>query len=378
MSRPPTVVSRPRREAGGLRAEPPAQGGIGGRCPRNGGNAARECACARQGGRMPNLATVVMTSPVPLLRRTDVSHPERAVDRGDLVKVRHGVYSPADLWRALAPWDRYLARVHAVALLHPDAVFSHDSAAALLGLPVFGDPHTVHVLADPTGAARLVAGIRVHTHAADRTIVEIGGLLMSGILDTAVDLARLRHRAIGLAMADAALRADAGASAHLLAALNEARASKRGRAIARWALSRATPLAESPLESISRAAIEWLGFPPPILQVTFRTPGGVVDRSDMVWREVGLAGECDGDLKYDGRFGSPAALMARQSERDTRLRQHLRAVSHWGWREVTAIAPLRGILTGEGLRPVAAEDTAALFSLRRALSPPPPPAPSTR
>ena len=325
---------------------------------------------------MPNLAAVVMTAPVPLLRRSDVPHPERAVARGDLVKVRRGVYAPAALWRDLAPWERYLARVHAVALGHPDTVFSHDSAAALLGLPVFGDPQTVHVLADPTGAARLDAGIRVHTHSADRTIVEVGGMLMTGILDTAVDLARLRHRAIGLAMADAALRADPGASAELALVLNESRASKRGRAIARWALSRATPLAESPLESISRASVEWLGFPPPSLQVPFRS-GGMVDRSDMVWQEIGLAGECDGDLKYDGRYGSPAAVLARQSERDTRLRHHLRAVTHWGWREATTAAPLRGILAGAGLPIVAAEDTAALVSLRRALAPPPTP-PSSR
>ena len=321
---------------------------------------------------MPNLTAPVMTSPVPLVRRADIPHPERAVARGVLVKVRHGVYAPAALWQDVTPWDRYLARVHAVALLHPDAVFSHESAAALLGLPVFGDPGTVHVLAEPIGTAGLASGIRTHASSGDRTIIELGGLLMTGFVDTAVDIARHRHRAVGLAMADAALRADPAASAQLLVALNEARVSKRGRAVARWALHRATPLAESTLESISRAVVEWVGFPRPTLQVAFRRSAGGEDRVDMVWDETSLAGECDGDLKYDGRYGPSAQVLARQGERDTRLRRHLRAVAHWGWREATTVVPLRGILSGHGLRTIAAEDAAALFSLRRAVSPHPP------
>ncbi|MDL5350656.1 hypothetical protein [Microbacterium sp. zg-YB36] len=321
---------------------------------------------------MPLLTLGVLPTPVPLIRHADVPHPERAVERGTLVKVRHGVYTPGAMWRDLAPWDRYLARVHAVALVHPDAVFSHESAAVLMGLPVFGDPGVVHILEHPRSASRLVGGIRTHAYSGDRTIIELGGLLMTSIADTAVDLARHRHRAVGLAVADAALRTDPTASVELLVALNEARTSKRGRAIARWALSRASALAESALESMSRAVVEWLGFPAPVLQVPFRRGSGGEDRSDLVWESIGLAGECDGDLKYDGRYGPPTVVLVRQSERDTRLRRHLREVTHWGWREASTVTPLRGILTGAGLRPESPEDSAALFSPRRAVSPHPP------
>ncbi|MBD7956795.1 hypothetical protein H9651_04035 [Microbacterium sp. Sa4CUA7] len=322
---------------------------------------------------MPLLLTGLLPTPTPLLRTAEVPHPERAMARGELVRVRQGVYAPTDLWRSLAPWDRYLARVHAVALKYPNAVFSHDSAAALLGLPVFGDPVVVHLLEDPLGRSRLAGGIRVHTHTGDREILAVGGLLITGILDTAVDTARSRHRAIGLSMADAALRADPSLSAAALQAGNERRVSKRGRAIARWSLARPNGLAESPLESVSRAVAEWLGFPGPVLQMRFPTTDGGHDRSDLVWEQASVAGECDGGLKYDGRFGHAEVVQARQRERDARLRRHVRTVVHWGWRDTVLATPLRDILTGAGLRPTAREDTAALFSLRRALAPTLPP-----
>ncbi len=315
------------------------------------------------------LAPPIAPSPVPLLRYTEVPHPERAVARGDLIRVRQGVYAAAVLWKALAPWERYLARVHAVAAVYPDAIFCLESAAALLGMPIFGDPVTVHVLVPASGASRLVSGVRTHTTIGERGIVEAGGLAMTTFAETAVDLSRGRHNAVGLSAADAALRADPSLTAHILVALNEGRASSRGRDIARWPLTRASALAETALETVSRSVIEWLGFAAPELQVTFRSASGEDDRSDFIWMTEGVGGEADGDLKYDGRYGDPRMILRNQSERDTRLREHLRTITHWGWRDATTVDPLRGILLGAGLRPVAREDSARLHSLRRQLAP---------
>lgn len=286
--------------------------------------------------------------------------------------MRPGVYAPSTAWNDLPPWERYLARVHAVASLRPDAIFSHESAAALLGLPIFGDPLTVHVLALPGTTARLVSGVRVHNWVGDREVVDVGSVILTSAADTAVDLARSRHAAIGLAAADGALRNDVDLSRERLVAVNEARVSKRGRALARWPLQNATALAATAAESVSRAVIEWLGFPPPVLQMTFRSRAEKEDRPDFVWPEFGLAGEADGDLKYDGRYGSPITLLRRQSERDARLRAHVTSVAHWGWREATTVDPLRSLLLGHGLRSVAPEASAHLFSLRRALHAAPP------
>lgn len=311
-----------------------------------------------------------LSSPIPLLRTRQIVHPERALTRGELVLVRRGVYAPADSWRECAPWDRYLARVYATALLYPDAVFCHDSAAALLGLPVFGDPLAVHVLQDPAVTAGSIGGVRIHATSVPREVTEFDGIGTTTPAETAVDLARTRQPALALAVADAVLRTDPDMTVERLVATNESRGSSRGRRQARWALHRATPLAESTLESVSRAAIEWLGFPDPVLQQWFTSRSGERDRADMWWPEDKVAGEADGDLKYDGRFGDPVTLLRARRRRDGRLREHVRSVSHWAWDEVTQSAPLRSILLGAGLRRIRPEDTARLLELRRALSAP--------
>ncbi|WP_240658544.1 hypothetical protein [Microbacterium sp. CPCC 204701] len=286
------------------------------------------------------------------------------------MKVRHGVYASTRLWKALTPWDRYLARVHAVALVLPGAVFCCESAAALLGMPIFGDPVVVHVLVETSGTARLDAGVRSHRAGHDRTIIESSGIALTSPADTAIDLARHRHPAIGRSAADAALRIDPLLTRDVLAAGNEARTSSRGRNIARWALTRSTARAETALESVGLCVIEWLGFPAPELQVVFRSESGTEDRGDALWRSLGIVGEADGDLKYDGRFGDAASVLRRQHLRDRRLRRRadVTAVVHWGWDDATSVTPLQHILLGAGLRPIAPEQPAPLHSVRRNLS----------
>ena len=80
-------------------------------------------------------------------------------------------------------------------------------------------------------------------------------------------------------------------------------------------------MAETVLESVSRAAIEWLGFEEPELQVEFRTDG-FTDRVDMWWTEGRVVGEADGDLKYDGSLEPPTTAIAKEKDRDRRLRRH--------------------------------------------------------
>ena len=313
-------------------------------------------------------ALTVKPSPIPLLRAEEVPHPERAVARRELIKVRRGVYAPAESWWALAPWTKYLAEVHAALLLYPALVPSHESAAALVGGPVFGNPGVVHVLAPAPGASRLVSGIRTHTTSDDRALIIADGITLTAPAETAVDMARSRHPAVGLASADAILRLDDTSSREHLQVLNSTRATKRGREIARWALERATPEAETAFESVSRAVIEWLGFPPPVLQQTFVAATGETDRSDCLWEAASLAGEADGDLKFDGRYGDAAALLRQQRARDARLRQHVRMVVHWGWHDVTTFSPLASLLRGAGLQRTAPENVAALTSMRQVLA----------
>jgi len=300
--------------------------------------------------------------PLPLFHSAEISHSERDIAAGHLVRVRRGVLAPASLWWALPPWRRYEARVHAVAMTHPGVVFCLESAAAMRSLPLFGDPLEVHVLDSPESTARLSGGIRLHTTCDDRAIADVGGARVTSAADTVIDLARSRHGAIALAAADAAMRADPLLTVEALVAENERRSNSRGRRRARWALHRATPVAETVLESVSRAAIEWLGFEEPELQVEFRTDG-FTDRVDMWWKEGRVVGEADGDLKYDGSLEPATTAIAKEKDRDRRLRRHTSGLAHWGWRDVWQIDPLREVLFTTGLRPVGPESSRELYTL---------------
>lgn len=308
----------------------------------------------------------LLTSPIPLILARDAPHTTRAVRAGELVPVLRGVYAPAADWTRLAPWERHLARVHALVLLRPDDPACLESAAALHGLPIFGDPGTVHVIASADATSRLIGGVQTHTTRDAREIGTVGGALLTGLVDTVIDIARVRHPAIALATADAALRRDPSLTVEALVAANESRSSTRGRRHARWALHRASALPESPLESIDRAVIEWLGFPEPELQVHIGD-----DRVDKWWADRAVAGESDGDLKYDGRFGDPLTALRERHRRDARLFRHgARAVPHWGWSEALAADPLDSLLRSAGLRPIRPREHAPLFALQRTLARP--------
>jgi hypothetical protein len=249
----------------------------------------------------------------------------------------------------------------------PDAVFSHESAAVLQGLPVFADPQTVHVLAGPQGTSRLIGGVRVHTGGEARELRLLGALLVTSPVETAIDVSRSRHEVVGLSVADAVLRADPAQTVESLVARNESRPSSRGRRHARWALHRADAASETVLESVSRATIEWLGYPEPFLQQRFLSPGAE-DRCDFWWPGARLVGEADGDLKYDGRFGDATALLRDRRVRDARLRTQVRWVAHWAWSDVVDYAALDRILSATGLLRTFPQDTARLTGMGHALS----------
>src|SRR6478735_8238815 len=110
----------------------------------------------------PLLGQGLAVSPVELLRARDSAFGGPAVrDRRRYVRVRAGVYTFRDAWMALAPWERYLARVHAYALMAPHAVFAFESAAVLLGLPIFGEPHDIHVFSAERSASRRFSDVCV-------------------------------------------------------------------------------------------------------------------------------------------------------------------------------------------------------------------------
>lgn len=312
------------------------------------------------------ITRAVLPSPAELLlaRDDDVAGIRLRRDPG-FARVRAGVYAPTTAWRSLTPWDRYLARVHAHALVHPDAVFSHESAAVLLGLPVFGEPRDIHLF-DPLRTRSHRAGdVIVHTSQDARELIDLGPFRTTSPVDTAIDLARVLPAALALAVVDAVISPRGGGFA-LADAVDRAREQRSTRGIVklRWIWERADARAESPGESVSRAVIEWWGFERPELQVTFRYEG-YEDRTDFYWPGLRLIGESDGYGKYDG--GDPEETKRRllaEKRREDRLRRHEGGFVRWDWADAVRAAPLRDKLLAAGLTQSRPPQRALLATLR--------------
>lgn len=322
----------------------------------------------RRPGTLARVDTVprsLRASPVPLLlaSRALPSGPPPWRDDG-LTRIRSGNYAHRTGWEALRPWDRYLARVHAFALTRPEAVFSHESAASLLGLPTFGHPRSIHIFDGRRARSVVYGDVTVHTSADPRTVCTFAGIHLTVVEDVVIDLARVLTPAFGLAVADAAMRAFA-LDTHRL--LDRAGAQRNPFGIRRmqWTLAHATSLAESPAESISRAVIEWCGFPAPVLQMEHHVEDRTY-RSDLCWPHEKVIGEVDGWLKYSPSDAVAAADAVRaEKRREDALRRQGWSFARWDYAGALAVGPLRDALLAAGLSPVRRPDTAALLSVGR-------------
>jgi len=302
-------------------------------------------------------------SPIPfVLARQRLSQQAPQHDTA-LVRIHPGVYAARDGWLELKPWDRYRARVHAVQLTWRDPVFCLESAASLLGLPVFGEPHHVHVLA--RGSKTITRGrITAHAFQDRRDLISDAGLSATSAADTVLDLGRVLPPAFGLAVADAALHdGRLGDSVVQLQRHAIAQAARRGQRQLDWILSSADASSESVHESVSRAVIGWLGYQRPELQTWFHYEGAH-DRADFYWRNARVIGEADGFGKYDAADagGSKSRLIAEKLRED-RLRRHERGFVRWEWGDALHPHRLDAKLRAGGLVPVHAPNAALLATL---------------
>lgn len=185
----------------------------------------------------------------------------------------------------------------AVSVLNGDHRVSGVSAAILRGLPTLevpGRPELTVARARTTHRQ----GARVSRLGGDETDAWYG-IAVTTVGRTIVDVARFDRRS-GLMVADAALRENL-TTADALATSVGAADRRRGIVAARDVLALASPLSESPLESLVRLRLHDAGFPPPTLQAPVAVPGRRVPyRVDMLWEDQKLVLEVDGRVKYTG------------------------------------------------------------------------------
>ena len=280
---------------------------------------------------------------------------------GSLHRVWPGVYQDAAVGRGNRPGAEtkalsYRWRVLAAARRMRDPVFTSWSAAALLRLPIIGDwPEEVYVLSGSSTGSRRGAIVRVATRS-EAPEVRVEGVRVTSVEYTIIQLARHARLGAALVAADAALcdmpfsaQPPLTTRAKLFAMHDRLRPYHRSRRV-EAVLHRVTHLSGSPLETVSRLAMEELGFAAPLLQVCIPLEGWADAYLDFYWDD-GIGGESDGDSKYtasDGGAEASARLLAEKAREDE-LRRRLNQLVRWGWRDAWAGGPLERKLLRVGV-----------------------------
>jgi hypothetical protein len=300
----------------------------------------------------------------------------RRYTRGELVRVRKGVYAPKDEWISLAPWERYRQTVLAVNLEMPMSKFCLSTAAFLWDLEMLDVPGHVHLAGasrghtgrslPTTSAARLRSGFSgieeltsygVVRHSSRPETTPLNGLLVTPLAETVVAVIARENFTAGVVLADHAIshRRTTGPPSTKDGLLQHASHLKSA-ARRNWAthiLDFAVANSESAGESLSRAQLHLLGFPPPVLQATFHAGGRFLARTDFFWPAHRLIGEFDGDAKYlrDDYLGNRTArqTVLAEKKREDKLRAAGFKVVRWDWATASNPARFSALLRQAGL-----------------------------
>ncbi len=262
----------------------------------------------------------------------------RLLRRGELSRLRRGAYlTPAP---ALGPVERHRLLVQAtVRSLRRPAVVSHQSAAVLLGLPLWGmGLARVHVTRRPPASSELGRYLRTHVaRLRDDEVTSVDGVLVTDPVRTLLDLARTHPFEPAVAAVDAALFRKKVPAELLTARLGDIAGTSGSRRAAR-AVAFADGRSESVGESRSRVLLHRLGLPPSTLQLRIPVSAAAPARVDFAWEDEQVVGEFDGRVKY-GRLlrpgQEPGDAVFQEKRREDAIRDESWGVVRWTWGELT-------------------------------------------
>lgn len=311
----------------------------------------------------------------------------RAERRGELTRVHQGTYARTDDLDVLDDRGRHVVLARAVTLgLSGGCVLSHRSAALVHDLPRVARPvPDVVTVLDPrrTTTTRSTHLLRRPGEVPAAEVGCVRGLVVTGLVRTALDIARTVSWADAVLALDATLRRLVLADRHdagpdIGSRLDEVRAtllervgdgSRPGDRTARRAVLFASPWAENGGESLLRLGLFDLGVSGVELQRSIWSGGRFVGRCDAFLPEWGVAVEFDGHVKLtDQRMlagRSPADVVRDRVRRDRRLLEsdEVAHVVHCEYADVVEPRGLAELLRGAGValdpRRVAAASRAA-------------------
>ncbi|WP_413543392.1 hypothetical protein [Citricoccus nitrophenolicus] len=333
--------------------------------------------------------------------RRSASTWRRAVERGDALRLAPGVFCRTEVWFRHAPWDRYLLSAVAHALSRQDPVIFIGITALLLhGLPTADVPAHLEVRAGSPGRAGVthqpklyrdgvpeVQAYLKHLQATGQDFdgsfpvqplvrrrwsrrqptedpdtitvqlsdgTEVGTVLAASLHHALSDVLVREPLLVSVTPADAAKRLHREWAAAFTDLAEPLIASKSGlrRLLAAWSF--ADGRAESPGESLSRAAAHELGFVVPESQKNLYDGANQwIARVDHWWEEVNLAGEFDGRSKYSSGFRKPGDswqdALVREKEREDAIRRTGAGVARWVWKDVRDLPRFARLLIHHGV-----------------------------
>jgi len=195
----------------------------------------------------------------------------------------------------------------------------------------------VHVTRPAAGRGKARGYVHQHTaRLPPDDVTEVGGVLVTTLERTVVDLARTLPVEQAVAAGDAALRR--GAHQQRLVEVLERARGWPGLPVARRVVAFLDARSESAGESASRVVLHRIGLPPSELQlVVVDEHGHVVARCDFGWRQHRTVGEFDGRVKY-GRLLRPGQrvedVVYAEKRREDAVRDCGEQVVRWGWMDL--------------------------------------------
>lgn len=261
--------------------------------------------------------------------------------RGELIRLRHGIYVLRHVYEHAKPGDRHrLDLAAAIAAAREPAWSFGPSAALLQGMPLpFSVPSRLALVrASGADERRLNRPSRHRLLLPDATVITgpitpSNVMVVSGVpavtpalaaISAAAELTSSRWRT---ALMDAAMWQ--GASSDLLMQLVDTWRQLGHRSNLISAIQDARPGAQTVLETFSRLAFLEDGLPEPILQHPFYDADGLIGYVDMWWPELNVIGEADGLVKYNDRND-----VIREKRREDRLRALGPAVVRWTFEDI--------------------------------------------
>src|SRR4051812_46076637 len=262
----------------------------------------------------------------------------RLIRAGGLGRLRRGAYVDSVLPAAGARRHRLLTRATMAGLRRP-AVVSHQSAAVLHGLPLWGAAlDRVHITRRPRAWNDTSAVLCCHVaRLRDDEVTEVGGLQVTNPIRTVLDLARSLPHEAAVVTLDAALHIGALSQDALRERLFDIVGTPGSRSAAR-AISAADGRSESVGESRSRVILHRWKLAPSALQFEIRSDdGGLLGRSDFAWEPDRLLGEFDGRIKY-GRLlrpgQDPGDAVFAEKRREDAIRDENWSMVRWVWADL--------------------------------------------